>query len=324
MALLWRERLGDELARGLLAGSLLLPLSSLLALGESSLQALRETIRSQLPGRIMLNLLLAGLTAAAVLLTPLMADGPLALWCSLIAHAATLALILHWLRQALPAGLDSAAPEYRTRQWIAAGLGISAVAGQFLLLNRIDILMLGAFIGNREVGIYSVATRLAWLVTFLLDAAGIIGAPLIAELHARGDRRGLQRLVRLLTNAGSLFGVLLLGLLLALGGPILGLFGPEFPAGWAALAILSGSQLLNALTGPSGYLLTMTGHERALGLLLAFCLPVNALLNWLLIPRYGMAGAAAATAIVLALLNLATVALVRRKLGIWSLPGPLG
>jgi O-antigen/teichoic acid export membrane protein len=99
-------------------------------------------------------------------------------------------------------------------------------------------------------------------------------------------------------------------------GPILGIFGGEFSQGGGVLQVLVFMQILNVLTGPVGTVLSMTGGERRLALLLALGLLANICLNIVLIPRYGSMGAAWSAFVAHALWNLAGLIHVRQRLGI--------
>ena len=291
-----KQRLDPELKAAFLVGCLLLPLACLLAL------------RAFFVG-IFYFLFTHRLTGAT------------ALWCALLAHAVAFTVSSYWLRRSLPDPLRKCEPLYFSRSWFTVGLGMLLVSGQYLIMNRVDILMLGYLAGKGPVGIYAVAVRLAWLVPFLLEAAGAIAAPLISELYA-GNRTGeLQRLVHLVILASTVFSAVMVIILVTGGRFFLGIFGPEFTAGYLCMLVLAAGQLVNSLTGPSGFLLTMTGHERRLGAILFLALALNIVLNYLLIPRYGILGAAAATAAVNILFNLASVILVYRLLGVYSVFG---
>ena len=88
------------------------------------------------------------------------------------------------------------------------------------------------------------------------------------------------------------------------GQNILHIFGQEFIAGWLPLVILAGGQLVNAGTGGIAYILIMSGHQyhKLFGDLLLVIL--NILLNIYLIPRWGLVGAAVATSISMASVNI--------------------
>jgi len=316
-----KQRLDPELKAAFLVGCLLLPLACLLALREGALQGLKRVVLAQLPARVLIPAFLAFFVGIFYFLFTHRLTGATALWCALLAHAVAFTVSSYWLRRSLPDPLRKCEPLYFSRSWFTVGLGMLLVSGQYLIMNRVDILMLGYLAGKGPVGIYAVAVRLAWLVPFLLEAAGAIAAPLISELYA-GNRTGeLQRLVHLVILASTVFSAVMVIILVTGGRFFLGIFGPEFTAGYLCMLVLAAGQLVNSLTGPSGFLLTMTGHERRLGAILFLALALNIVLNYLLIPRYGILGAAAATAAVNILFNLASVILVYRLLGVYSVFG---
>jgi O-antigen/teichoic acid export membrane protein len=166
-----------------------------------------------------------------------------------------------------------------------------------------DILVMGMFRPAAEVGIYAIASRLATGVSMPTDSLGASLAPSFSSLTGRGDTEGLRRLFHTSTRwiflLSSFAG---LGLVLA-GHPILGIFGHEFQVGYAALCLLAGGQMVTALFGANGTLITMTGHPRV-NLANSIVLGVGNLgLNLLLVPRYGPLGAASAAAISWAVVN---------------------
>lgn len=102
---------------------------------------------------------------------------------------------------------------------------------------------------------------------------------------------------------------------LALGDEILGwVFGDPFKAGALALALLACRQLINATLGPVGMLLKMSDHENVAMRGLASAAVFNVLLNFSLVPNFGMAGAAFASALTLLWWNVLLRWEVRRRL----------
>jgi O-antigen/teichoic acid export membrane protein len=98
-----------------------------------------------------------------------------------------------------------------------------------------------------------------------------------------------------------------------LPGLVLTIFGSEFRDGSSALTILALGQFVNVATGSVGYILIMTGHERTERNIAASFVLINAILNFILIPRLGIEGAALATATSLALRNLTAYFVLRYK-----------
>jgi O-antigen/teichoic acid export membrane protein len=95
------------------------------------------------------------------------------------------------------------------------------------------------------------------------------------------------------------------------------LYGPAYVPGATALILLTVGQTINAGTGPTGPFLNMTGHHLVWLRLSGLALLTNVILCLLLVPRWGMEGAAASTGLSLTVLSLTSLAVVRRILGAW-------
>ena len=223
------------------------------------------------------------------------------------------------LIRAVPREAVSALPRYETSEWLRVSLPLLLVAGSLIVLNQADILMIGMFLGPKEAGIYTAATKTAALVSFVLVAVNAIAAPMISELHTKGDREKLQEMVSAAArwmfwpSLGATLGLVLFG------GAVLGFFGPEFTEGYWALVLLALGQLVNASVGPVGYLMSLTGHQDLSARVYGLNALVNVGLNALLIPIWGLVGAAVATMATMILWNVWLYGLVCRLLGIRSL-----
>jgi len=114
------------------------------------------------------------------------------------------------------------------------------------------------------------------------------------------------------------------GVLLLFGGQALQVvFGQPYRSAYPALAILCGGQLFHAATGAPGLFLNMTGHEGDTAIAVAVTAVLNVLLNLLLIPQFGIAGAATATAVSLSGLKILLYRRMVSRTGIDSLAIPL-
>jgi O-antigen/teichoic acid export membrane protein len=147
-----------------------------------------------------------------------------------------------------------------------------------------------------------------------------IAAPAIAARHAAGDPADLERYTRRISLMMFLSTLPLCLFILFLAGPIMKIFGPEFSRGVPALVILTGSTLVNASTGPVGIFLQMTGKEKVFQSILLFTVTLHCGITVLLIPRFGITGAALAGALDLVLWNLLAVFFIRRHNGFYTLP----
>lgn len=185
----------------------------------------------------------------------------------------------------------------------------------WLVLLWTDILMVGAFRPSPELGAYRAASNAATILLLVLGSIGTIFAPLIADLHARGDSNRLRTTFRTATRWSFAITLPCFLALVVLNEQFLLLFGRDFTIATAALSILAIGQMINAASGGVDFMLVMSGHQY-LKLLGDSALAVlNVGLNLLLIPRFGIAGAAIATAVSIASLNLLRLLQVRWVLG---------
>jgi O-antigen/teichoic acid export membrane protein len=183
-----------------------------------------------------------------------------------------------------------------------------------LVLKRTDILMLDLLQGPEAVAYYSMATRLADLAAFGLLVVNMIAAPMISELYNKGNRNELQKMITLAAR-GIFVLTLLITLILIFGGKLLlAVSGPQYVIGYVPLLILLAGQAVNALSGSVGFIMTMTGYQNQAAIIVASGSMLSILLNALLIPPFGMNGAAIATSITTALWNIAMLIFVIKKL----------
>jgi len=209
-----------------------------------------------------------------------------------------------------------AAGDYGWRAMFATGWPMLLSSAMFLVMSWTDTLLVGHFLEEDQVGIYRVAFRMAAVVTLVQAAVNSYAAPLFAERHASGDRAGLRAALRQTTMLNVAFSVPAFGVLVAVPAWWMGWFGEAFEAGATCLVWLAAGQVVNALCGPVMYLLNMTGHERPAQCIVWVAALVNLGLNLWAIPRFGIEGAAGATALSMALWNVAAAVAVKRLLGL--------
>jgi O-antigen/teichoic acid export membrane protein len=203
--------------------------------------------------------------------------------------------------------------------WRAASWALLSAAGLQLLNSSIDVLMLGWLLGDTEVGLYRILVQLSTLVAFGLMAINPVLHGRMARLFAMGDMAEMQRMVTRGALLCLVAAALPMLLLFAYGGPILSsLFGPDYATHNFALKITLLGQMANVAFGAVAALLNMTGHQSDTfrGMLVAVVL--NLILNLTLIPSFGIAGAATATALSTALWNALLWHMVWRRLKIDS------
>ncbi len=176
-----------------------------------------------------------------------------------------------------------------------------------------DTIMLGMFRTEKEVGIYNVALKLAALTSITLFAINTIAAPKFAEFWGRRDIKGLGRVAQQSTKLifWTSFPILLSFWLFP--SYILSVFGSEFKAGVIALMILTFGQFVNAISGSVGYILQMTEKQKIFQNIILIATVINIILNAILIPKFGINGAAFASMVSLVFWNLTSVFYIINK-----------
>ena len=212
--------------------------------------------------------------------------------------------------------VPAAKPAFHVRHWVAISAPLVLVEGLFLLLTNTDIVLLGYFVDPDSIGVYFAATRIANLMGFICFSLAALAVPKFAELHGAGKHAELQTFVQGMiqwifwpTLAAAI-------VLLVAGDLVLGLFGDNFGAGYPLLWLLVLGFLARAATGPTEYLLNMTGHQNAVAGAYGCAAVANIALNFALVPAFGLMGAAASTAISIVGATLWLAIIVHRRLGI--------
>lgn len=158
------------------------------------------------------------------------------------------------------------------------------------------------------MGLYKVAFQTASLIPFGLMAVNTAVAPTLAQLYAVAEKAKLRKVMLTASAVAIAFALPLVLLFTLRGSWFLGLaFGEAFAESATALAIIMGGQLVNAATGPVGFLLIMSGHEKKATISVGIGSGINLLLNLALILFWGIEGAAIATATTLAVVNILMV-----------------
>jgi O-antigen/teichoic acid export membrane protein len=285
------ETVRDAFAIGLFS----IPLLGFSILRQGALRAFRAFALAEIPdGLIRPWLLIAAVGLMWAIAGPVRASS--VMLCYFAVNIVTLVIGTRWLLNALPPQLSAAAPVFDSRTWFVVSVQLMLHTGVFQLINQIDILLLGILTDSNSVARYSAASRLAWFTSFGVIALSSVVAPLVSTHFARSDLAGVQRVVSSGTRRGFTFAALTCLIFTVLGSFILGLFGRDFISAYPVLLILASGQLVNAFWGLGSYVMMMTGHQHQLVLTMVAALCLNAILNWVLIPRLGIIGAAAATA----------------------------
>ena len=194
------------------------------------------------------------------------------------------------------------------------------VTGTGVIASNADAIMLGMFGTFKDVGIYSVAARLALLTSFFLQVTNAAISPKLASLFDESKISEMILMVQRVTKGLTLVALLFVIFFVTLGQWLLGFWGVEFQQAYWVLVIIVIGQFFNIATGCSGMLLVMCGYEKTHGYISLAALILNIILNVVLISNFGALGAAIATAITVMIENVSKVIFAKQKVGILTLP----
>lgn len=191
-------------------------------------------------------------------------------------------------------------------------------------IGQTGVVMLGMFRTEEEVGYYSIATRLATLTVFIIRAINAMAASKFSELYHMHAQNELLRVARKSSKLIFWTTAPVLAVLLIFGQPVLRLlYGDEFTAAYAAMAILVIGKFVSAISGSTGMFMNMTGNEKEFRNIVLVATVLIIALGFALIPGFGIEGAAVAATVSLAFWNLGTLWFIKKKFGrsIGYLPG---
>jgi len=195
---------------------------------------------------------------------------------------------------------------------VALGMGFLE-----FLIGQTDKVLIGFYLNAREVGIYAVAGALVTFVPIILQSVNQIFSPTIADLHARGQRELLGRIFQTLTKWILALTIPLAATMVLFAPSLMRIFGHDFEVGWPILVIGTVGQLINCGVGSVGYLLLMGGHQKRLMMVQAVMACTMVVLAMVLIPKWGIIGAAIAAALTNSITNFWCLREVQRHLGLF-------
>ncbi len=268
-----------------------------------------------MPQFVIRQTLIIGLTAGAFALglhlgaTVAMVASAGAVWIAMIGQMIV-------LNRRLAGHIEPGPKAYDFRGWLAISLPILLVESFYLLLSYTDVLVLQQFRSSEEVGVYFAVVKTLALVSFIHYAMSATTAHRFAEYHALGDRPRLAAYVAHAIKWTFWPSLAATVVLLALGKPLLWLFGAQFVTGYDIMFIAAIGLVVRSAIGPVERLLNMLGHQHVCALAYALAFVMNVVLCVALVPRFGGHGAAAATSISLMFETVLLFWIVRQRLGL--------
>jgi O-antigen/teichoic acid export membrane protein len=193
------------------------------------------------------------------------------------------------------------------------------ISSSFLFISSwTDVLMLGAMVSEEEVGVYNVAFKVGSLVLVIIAAVNTVLAPKISTFFEGNNLDGIRKEVHKATKIISYLSLPFVVLIIIFRRSILGLFGGEFIAGEIVLIIISLGMLFNAMSGSVGQILNMTNYQKQFRNFTIISALINVVLNYFLINKYGIEGAAIASLTSNLMINIMCLIFVKHKFDFYA------
>lgn len=193
-------------------------------------------------------------------------------------------------------------------------------SGLFLyLLNYTNVILLGIMTDETQVGIYNIAYKIGSVGFLVIVSVSTIITPKIAEFYGQENLSELKKLTHNATRLIALLSIPIVLVLVLFSKFILSYWGTQVVAGSTTMIIVSIGVLFSAMAGNVDQILNMTENQKILRNITIVSFFVNLGLSYLLIPIYGIEGAAFSSLITNMLINILCLYYIKKKLGFYTL-----
>lgn len=170
--------------------------------------------------------------------------------------------------------------------------------------STLSTMVLGLIGLTSGVGVFAAASRFSLIGSMFYISIGNISTPIIADLHNRGEASQMKAYYQTTTRWLVIFNLPVFLTSVLFAKPLLSIFGDDFTAGAISMMILAIGTLAYTCTGVGSNLLDMTDHPKVNMVNSMVMVFIVIGLNLLLIPEWGLNGAAAATALSMTIVNI--------------------
>jgi len=161
---------------------------------------------------------------------------------------------------------------------------------------NVDKIMIGHYLSLSKTGIYSVALAITTTMNIIFDSFSRISQPKLSEFLEKNDQEGLKKVYYENLFNNVYFGVIAYALMCVFSHDILSALGREYTEGSYVIIIIATGLIFNLTVGMCGEIIALSGFYRfdfysRTGLIIVVIVS-----NTIFIPRFGIIGAAVATA----------------------------
>jgi O-antigen/teichoic acid export membrane protein len=220
-----------------------------------------------------------------------------------LAFAISFGMLVYFLHKEFSLKRPLGSARYDTRAMLSFSVPVYLSGLMTTFQSSLQTVLLGALNTVTSVGIFTVASRVNLVGQMFHNSVTTAAGPVIAELYGRGEREQMGRLYQTTNKWVFTLNLPIFLTIVLFPAPILSIFGKSFVDGSTALVLLAGAAIVNAGTGMCGAVLDMTGYTKLKLVNSIVQLVLSLGSNILLIPRWGVAGAATTVLIVTCAVN---------------------
>jgi O-antigen/teichoic acid export membrane protein len=279
-----------NLAPLLKIASFFLPAWALVTSGASVLRGYQKMFHFTLSNKICLSFIRSFLVMVLAITGYLNAET--AIYSYGLAVLCTALLIFFWIWRQLWPGFAAVVPRYDVGNHVRFVLPLYAANLMLMIGPSLKLLLLGYLGTTTEVGIFGPITEMSSLASLVYTAISLSAAPKIAELHSQGNSVRLLEFYKISSKWIFALSFPLFFVLFLYSKPLLLLFGSQFLAGEQALQIMACAGLISVSLGMTSVHITMTGKPTVKVFNTVIMYVTMFGLDLLLVPRYGLEGAA--------------------------------
>lgn len=177
-------------------------------------------------------------------------------------------------------------------------------------------ILTGFYTGEVNVGIFNIVLKLSSVSSIIVIAVSAISMPLFSAMHAEGDYKSMQKLAGRSARLIYITAFPVIAAIILSAPFVLGIIGPEFTAGFIPLILLCAGQGAEILSGSGAYILQVTGRQKVYRNLVIFNTVISVILFIVMIPLWGITGAAAAMLCGSIVWSVSLIWYIKSKMGI--------
>ena len=279
------------------------------------LRAQNSVVASMLP-RDVLWRILAPICAIAVVWAGYTLDSSLAVYICAFVLLALLAFQILVIKSNIN---KSVAHSAAVTDWTGTRKSLLPLWGAgiiFAMIQQMDVVVVGFLANGGETGAYFAAQKTAALLSLVLIAGGLVTAPMMASLYEKKQISELQKLCQHMVIAIAVVTLLGFVFLVFSGNVLLSIFNHSFTSAYPILLILAFGSMIDAVSGPTAYLMQMTSLESIYARMLALIYLFVFALQFIFIPHYGVIAAALSNAAGVIVWNCVSIYFLRKKIGV--------